>query len=209
MLFLAQLDLVELARFSIKLELPSSGWLLFFYSAEQPWGTTHEDAGGWSVLYAVPGDRVVRSAPPQNLKLFPEVGLQFESCRTAADPWSCWYDRSNLTVEERFEINEITEAYVNENSQIGGHPSVIQEPMEVGCELLLSRSLMGDADGFVTSHTKQEDAKAQEWRLLLQLESCDEADMMWGDNGKLYFWIRREDLVSRRFDRVWMMKQCY
>ncbi|NNJ25645.1 hypothetical protein LzC2_17180 [Planctomycetes bacterium LzC2] len=53
--------------------------------------------------------------------------------------------------------------------------------------------------------------------LLLQLASdfgddSDPADqgfeMMWGDLGMLYWWIRREDLAARRFDRVWMTLQC-
>lgn len=32
--------------------------------------------------------------------------------------------------------------------------------------------------------------------------------MMWGDVGRLYYWIRREDLAQRRFDKVWLVLQC-
>ena len=31
---------------------------------------------------------------------------------------------------------------------------------------------------------------------------------MFGDCGRIYFYIRREDLVQRRFDRVWLIQQC-
>lgn len=44
--------------------------------------------------------------------------------------------------------------------------------------------------------------------LLLQLDSDQDANLMWGDAGLLYFWIRTEDLVAGRFDRVWMTLQC-
>jgi uncharacterized protein YwqG len=33
--------------------------------------------------------------------------------------------------------------------------------------------------------------------------------MMWGDGGRLYFWIPRESLAQRRFEDVWMILQCY
>lgn len=47
--------------------------------------------------------------------------------------------------------------------------------------------------------------RAGDWRLLLQLDS----DVwMWGDCGKLYFWIPRADLAACRFDRVWLQLQC-
>jgi len=29
--------------------------------------------------------------------------------------------------------------------------------------------------------------------------------MMWVDQGRLYFAIRRQDLAARRFDKVWMI----
>jgi Domain of unknown function (DUF1963) len=40
--------------------------------------------------------------------------------------------------------------------------------------------------------------------LLLQLDSDLGANWLWGDVGTLQFWIRPEDLASRRFDRVVM-----
>jgi len=33
--------------------------------------------------------------------------------------------------------------------------------------------------------------------------------MMWGDNGQLYVWIRREDLIARRFEAARFILQCY
>jgi uncharacterized protein YwqG len=52
-------------------------------------------------------------------------------------------------------------------------------------------------------------AGIKDWTLLLQLDSDDAADMMWGDAGRLYFWIRKQDLRARDFSRVWMILQCH
>ena len=50
---------------------------------------------------------------------------------------------------------------------------------------------------------------SSDWLLLFQLGSSEESEMMWGDGGKLYFWIREQDLSALRFDNVWMVLQCY
>jgi len=31
---------------------------------------------------------------------------------------------------------------------------------------------------------------------------------MWGDLGRIYYWIRDDDLAARRFDRSWLVLQC-
>ena len=52
----------------------------------------------------------------------------------------------------------------------------------------------------------------QDWVLLLQLGTIEDEEsnncLMWGDGGYLYFWIRRDDLAARRFDRTVMVLQC-
>ena len=35
------------------------------------------------------------------------------------------------------------------------------------------------------------------------------ADVMWGDAGIIYFWIRESDARARRFDASWVILQCY
>ncbi len=51
---------------------------------------------------------------------------------------------------------------------------------------------------------------ATEWLLLAQIDSDDHNDgWMWGDSGRLYLWIKRGDLLARRFERAHLMVQCY
>ena len=51
----------------------------------------------------------------------------------------------------------------------------------------------------------------RDWQLLFQLDTVASGDfeLMFGDCGRIYFYIRREDLQARRFDRVWLILQCF
>ena len=48
------------------------------------------------------------------------------------------------------------------------------------------------------------------WQLLFQLDTVESGgfELMFGDCGRIYFYIRNEDLAARRFDRVWLIQQC-
>jgi len=50
------------------------------------------------------------------------------------------------------------------------------------------------------------------WRdevLLLQVDSDDEAGMMWGDLGRLFYLIRADELTAQRLDRTRLVFQCH
>ncbi len=67
----------------------------------------------------------------------------------------------------------------------------------------------GDSTGYNDPQAKELKSGASEWRLLLQVDTDDDAGMMWGDCGRLYFWIRVDDLRRRDFDEVWTILQCF
>jgi uncharacterized protein YwqG len=46
------------------------------------------------------------------------------------------------------------------------------------------------------------------WRVLMQIDSDNAANMMWGDAGTLYFMAREEWLRRFEWDRVWCVMQC-
>jgi hypothetical protein len=62
--------------------------------------------------------------------------------------------------------------------------------------------------GTLSARAKELEKNAHEWWLLLQVDSDDRASMMWADLGRVYFWIREEDLRERRFERAWAILQC-
>ena len=43
-----------------------------------------------------------------------------------------------------------------------------------------------------------------DWQLLLQIDSDDSMETMWGDAGRVYFWIREQDLKNQDFGKVWL-----
>ena len=92
---------------------------------------------------------------------------------------------------------------------MGGHPDVIQNSMEEECELVSNGIYLGDVKGYKSPEAVALRQKPRDWRLLLQLDSDDDAGMMWGDAGRLYVWIRGSDLEARDFSKVWMFLQCY
>jgi len=61
----------------------------------------------------------------------------------------------------------------------------------------------------MTAPTEEHLARAGEWQLVLQIDSDIETGMEWGDMGRLFLCARKEDLAARRFDRCWMVMQCY
>jgi len=66
----------------------------------------------------------------------------------------------------------------------------------------------GDPAGYGNPRAKALHGGARDWLLLLQIDSDDALKMMCGDMGRIYYWIRRQDLSERKFDRVWTILQC-
>ena len=89
-----------------------------------------------------------------------------------------------------------------------GWPDLVQNPMQLECQLASSGIYVGGAAGWRDPRVPQLTGGAAEWMLLLQVDTDDEAGWMWGDVGTLYYWIRRPDLAAGRFDRIWMIFQC-
>jgi hypothetical protein len=93
--------------------------------------------------------------------------------------------------------------------QIGGWPDVIQDDMELACQLVSQGVRMGNQSEYDATFKAELEAGAEEWVLLLQLDSDDEGPgWMWGDLGRLYWWIRRQDLAKGDFSQMWLVLQC-
>jgi uncharacterized protein YwqG len=94
--------------------------------------------------------------------------------------------------------------------QIGGYPSPVQgEGMELECQMASNGVYVGEPGGYSSPQAQALQAGAADWQLLLQLDSNDAADMVWGDAGMLYFWVRKQDAANKDFSNVWMVLQCF
>jgi uncharacterized protein YwqG len=214
--FLAQIELEALAGFTGTEILPSDGLLSFFYDPlQKTWGFDPKDAGSWHVIWIQDKNLAPRSLPPD----LPQEG-RFEACTVtfsqdvSLPPWdSMTFKALKLRKAQKegyFKVEDRLrgEADLGTSSLLLGHPDAIQGDMQLECSLVTNGLYCGDASGYDDPRRKVFAQQAPSWRLLFQLASEDEAAMMWGDVGCLYFWIHERDLKERRFEKVWMILQC-
>jgi len=92
--------------------------------------------------------------------------------------------------------------------RIGGYPDCVQfaDP-KLEAQLVSHGLYCGDATGYLEGERSGLSAGAVDWQLLLQVDCEPNADMDWGDSGRVYFLIHKLDLENRRFDKVWLVSQ--
>ncbi|HEY9714935.1 MAG TPA: YwqG family protein [Chroococcales cyanobacterium] len=210
--FICQLNLstIELPKPSA---LPSQGILYFFYEAkEQPWGFDPFDKGQWRVIYQKRIDALWSMEPPDDLPrecIFEPLHVIGAIETTFPEP--CGSQTMPLQKEQGLQEmygQALREWYGEEPwHRLLGYSQNIQGEMELECEMAYrgyeqTRELSKAEQASITAGAKQ-------WRLLLQIDSDESTGMSWGDMGRLYFWIRQEDLRAKVFDNVWLILQCY
>jgi uncharacterized protein YwqG len=89
-----------------------------------------------------------------------------------------------------------------------GNPMEVQNAMEEICQLSFHGFDALEYDVNCDSEVAHLKEGVKDWQLLLQFDSDDNLDLMWGDAGMLYFWIRKQDLEKRDFSNVWCEMQC-
>lgn len=217
--FIAQISLAETAPYDENGLLPKAGRLLCFYDVQQWIEGNPFDEGRFCVYYdASDTADVQRIDYPETAEAeFRPCALTFSSVLTLppleSKPLMAdmeLYDYQSDTREREAEID----AYLNllkmtsrssPQHQVLGWPYPIQgdvfiEAVRAALGIPMSQPIN---DVYQTYGTQ-----IDEWQLLLQIDSDDKANMLWGDVGMLYWCIRREDLRHRRFDRVIVTMQC-
>ncbi|GAB3636080.1 YwqG family protein [Hymenobacter arcticus] len=218
--FIAQLNLAEVAPHDTRGLLPPTGWLAFFYDAqEQPWGDDPADRGRAVVQYYPATDTLATRPLPPDLtaeaySAFPAAALTFAPEMTLPNPW----DEDLPLPEEAFTEDQraaygflLLTQHGDGTSRLLGNSDNLQGPMRRQCSLA-SRGIISIDNQNLSSEqaTALAQQAAGEWELFLQLDSHEaEAGMMWGDMGRLYFWINRTDLARRDFSQLVQFLQCY
>jgi uncharacterized protein YwqG len=209
--FLAQINLSEIKNYDTENLLPKSGILYFFYSSEQSsWGFDFADRNKFKVFfYDDDLNNLRRNEFPENLEedgKFKSCELNFES--EVSLP-SCDNEIYGKLKEEEMDL--IFEEILNEETinKLLGHSDIIQNEMELECELVTNGIYCGDPSGFNNPKAKELEKNAKDWQLLFQIDTNEEAEMMWGDCGRIYFWIKKEDLKNKNFENCWMILQCF
>jgi uncharacterized protein YwqG len=205
--FIAQLDLSSIQVGWIDVDLPRHGLLSFFYEAQhQPWGFDPIHRGGWQLFWIdATADELVRSVQQDPELSFPSAELEPQLFLTVAESLPRTLP---LTDEQAFALIDFIGSRVPPGVQVGGHPMLIQNAMEEECEIVSRGYYAGNPQGYQEARSAGIEAITQDWRLVLQVSSIEMANMMWGDGGNLYAWMRGSDMQERRFENAWTILQC-
>lgn len=207
--FLAQLNCAELMAYDQDGLLPKKGLISFFYCSDQEaWGFDPNDRDQFKVIYTEPIGNLVRMDLPDDLDdhaIFKTNQIIFDSSLSLPG-WEHESIEGMLSDDETDHYIEISSGSEN---QLLGYANCVQEPMELECQLVTNGIFCGDPSGYEDPRRKELEEGIEDWILLFQLNSDDDkTGMMWGDEGKLYFWIRKQDLKNRNFDKCWCILQC-
>ena len=208
---LASLDLASLSQTLATPWLPTSGRLLFFYDIDnQPWGFDPNDRGSWAVIFV--GDEATSPGGAPVPRSLPRHDLSFQAISTFPSWQRPEVAALGLNDTETDSLSELSNAAYGDLPchQVGGCANPIQgDDMEEECQLASHGINCGEPAVHRSTELASLREGARDWRLLLQFDSDDDLDVMWGDGGILYFWIREQDARARRFDNTWLVLQCF
>ena len=211
--FVAQLDLSAIPQGDDT--LPNSGWLYFFYDRYcEPWGYDPADRGCSCVVYRKCDRRdLVRTDPPadhdQEHIAHPCVVEASLELTLPDDLPGLDYGTSGYQAYRQL-CDDLNVADGLKQHRLLGHPQVIQNPMELECQLVSNGVYCGNPEGYRSDRAKALEGGAADWRLLLQIDTDEVGPgWLWRDVGRIYFWIRKQHLRRLRFEDVWLILQCY
>ncbi|WP_019891511.1 YwqG family protein [Streptomyces purpureus] len=211
--FVASLDCGALPSAALDIDLPTEGTLVFFYfdgqlddgvavvAPDEP-----ESWAGARVLYVPAGVPVAERAAPEGIEPYPEVPLSARVETTAPYLWHPVVYREFGPMDDDHPVwgegfqDAMWDHSEGTEHRVGGHADPVQDEVEAE----VARGALGSPP-WDDPRIKEE---ALRWTLLAQFDSDDDADMMWGDCGVLYWLIRPEDLAERHFDRAMFTWQC-
>lgn len=223
--FVAQIRLSDLPQ-PLPEPVPQHGLLSFFTHWSEgcvfyfPEGTSlQRTVGPYEPIEREPGGfwhnlRTAFTGKGRRRHPYRAASVSLESAVSPADGTSSMVEQLKLSEADAETYIELCEADRGSRSgsdavkhQMFGHASPVQNEMELECHFLrLDEKPRWDLppERFIGA--------TRDWVLLLQLDSDDATTgpgWMWGDLGMVYFWIHREDLARRAFDRVIAIEQCH
>jgi len=218
MSFIGQVRVSEVKAHDSEGVLPARGLLYFFYDCEQTaWGYLPAHGEGCKVFYFDgPDTELARTEFPSDLP----IGSRYCPCAvrpsredTLAHIDSLLTEELDLTPQERESYWNLLEAvepppWPATAHRLLGHPDQIQGDMQLECQLASNGIDVGGGAGYRDPRAPSLRQGARDWRLLFQVDSEENAGMGWGDSGRVYFWIKSQDLEQRDFERVWPVLQC-
>jgi uncharacterized protein YwqG len=215
--FVAQINLEQLHEFARWSGIPNAGTLYFFYDLGiQPWGYDPQDKDAAKVIWVADNNNLVR----WNENCTPNVDWEPHPCRlsfcrewTIPDWWSFGFEYERgweIHNELRKGIGVHRENDRDSLHRILGWPDQIQGDMQLECQLVANGLYCGDSSGYNDPRATSLRAGAEDWKLLLQIDTdYENPGWMWGDVGRIYYWIHRAELRQGQFENCRLVLQCY
>lgn len=222
--FLMQINCEEVHKYDKESLLPEKGMLYFFYELfTMTWGFSPQDRGSAKVFYY---DGEIEDLVPADFPeamdkdcIIPESKIDFESMNDYPIDFLDYYDPDDSDEEmerkeKEFEKDLEELGYKADTTKLLGHPELIQGEYWEECEGVARKNIYyGSAPIKYGSNEVKKSIKenAKDWILLMQVSELEIGDygLYFGDSGKIYFNIRKEDLKNKNFDNVWLILQCY
>jgi uncharacterized protein YwqG len=213
--FIAQINVTALPKFDGLEELPPNTLLSFFYDAQNLiFGSDSNDKSSWRVLASPISSAapLKRRRRPQDLTdegVFTPCVLFMALEESLPDHYSRIIELLKLTEDEQDAYFHIFEDLIDPrpHHKLLGHAEQWQGDMQLDCQLVSNGISVGAPDWHASPRRDALEAGASEWKLLLQVDTDENAGMQWGDLGSLYYWIKRSSLESRSFEDVWLFLQ--
>lgn len=216
--FLGQIRCEEIADFDLDHHLPEKGLLSFFYdTVEMPWGDDESESDSFLVKYFPDVSDLIPTELPEDMPeegQIPVFSLTFSSQKELPAWEECGEELDEIGDFEDYD--EAVEAYgctpfdgEDGAFKLLGYANLVQGSAIEDCESVF-RPINWKKASEAEKKAFAEDA--ENWVLLLQFSTlCNEKEnfeLMFGDCGNLFFYIRKEDLAARDFSKVWIVLQC-
>lgn len=220
--FVAALDCSQVPTEHLDIPLPAAGTLLFFYfdglgESSVAFNDPDSVINGTRVLYVPAGTETAPRARPDAAAPYPRLDLAGELIPTIPDNGNpaliaafgdpndpVAYTEYPTTDPDGTGFWEALTSFRREHSphhRIGGYALPIQGQVEPeGAQALHP----GDAEADAQARAEI----AAQLVVLAQIDSDGRTAMEWGDAGRLYWLIRRDDLAAGNFDLATFTWQC-
>ncbi|MDE6724633.1 MAG: DUF1963 domain-containing protein [Ruminiclostridium sp.] len=217
--FLAQFNCEEIAKYDTEHLLPDKGLLSFFYELDsQLWGFDPKNKGCARAYWFENTEDLIPADIPDDLSK--ENTFNALKIKAKSEPSYPSFEDFSLTRDnmighwDEYDLSMKGLRKDEDNiHKLLGWADPIQGNMTMQCELIKRGYYLGGSWDHVTPKDRQEsiDHSAKEWLLLFQLSSfaTDSAELYFGDEGSIYFYIHKDDLAERNFDNAWLIMQCY
>lgn len=205
--FLGAIDFSGFARFGAIPGLPATGTTAFYYASEtpRPWGDAAAQRDGWRVYTGA----LQPATPPSKATSYPETTLGGAPFLSLPSPQEPAVRRLETIYSGILPVYaQLHAAWARHTCpdnapahQLGGWPALVQRPVGPDC-LYASTGRPLDSPN-PPALTPDEQRTAEDWRLLLQLDSDRRLGWYWGDPGRIYFCNRR----NAPLEETWLTLQ--